>query len=203
MRLAAVLAGLLLNAGFLEFVFHQSGWGVGWFAMLAGPVVWGLFLVYGGLLAPARLGLGARELVVRVLGPWVGGLVWWVLLPAWLVAWFAEQTRYFTVGVRAVLLPEGEMWWSGLDNDLAVHWPWLVLTMLPGWSSVPVRVAAVVLVAAPLAFREPVLALGRYAGPGGCCDQIWEMQAWVLWLAPACCGWAWCRGRGSGRCGRG
>ena len=185
MRLAAVLAGLLLNAGFLEFVFHQSGWGVGWFAMLAGPVVWGLFLVYGGLLAPARLGLGARELVVRVLGPWVGGLVWWVLIPVWLVSWFAYQTQVFTVGLRYWFLREGETWRSALDNDLAVYWPWLVLTMLPGWSSIPVRVAAVVLVAAPFAFQEPVMQVGRYYGPGGCCETLWGLQGWVIWLAPA------------------
>lgn len=185
MRLAAVLAGLLLNAGFLEFVFHKSGWGVGWFAMLAGPLVWGVFLVYGGLLAPARLGLSARELVERVLGPWVGGLVWWGLVPAWLVSWFAYQTQMFTVGVRVWFLREGETWRGGLDNDLAVYWPWLILTMLPGWSSVPVRVAAVVLVAAPFAFREPVMQFGRYYGPGGCCETLWGLQGWVIWLAPA------------------
>ena len=146
MRLAAVLAGLLLNAGFLEFVFEKSGWGVGWFAMLAGPVVWGLFLLFGGLLVPARLGLGARELVERVLGRWVGGAVWWVLIPAWLMSGFGYQTQFFAAGMRVWFLREGETWRSGLDNELAVHWPWLVLMLLPGWSSVPVRVAAVVLV---------------------------------------------------------
>lgn len=183
MRLAAVLAGLLLNAGFLEFVFEKSGWGVGWFAMLAGPVVWGLFLVYGGLLAPARLGLGARELVERVLGRWVGGLVWWGLVPAWLVSWLACQTQVFTVGLRFWFLREG--WRGGLDNEVAVHWPWLVLMLLPGWSSIPVRVAAVVLVAAPFAFREPAMQFGRYYGPGGCCETLWGLQGWVIWLAPA------------------
>ena len=176
---------MLLNAGFLEFVFRKSGWGVGWFAMLAGPVIWGLFLVYGGLLAPARLGLGARELVERVLGRWVGGLVWWGLVPAWLVSWFAYQTQVFTAGVRVWFLREGETWRAGLDNDLAVYWPWLVLTMLPGWSSIPVRVAAVVLVAAPFAFRAPAMQFGRYYGPGGCCETLWGLQEWVIWLAPA------------------
>ena len=179
MRLVAVLAGLLLNAGFLEFVFEKSGWGVGWFAMLAGPVVWGLFLVFGGLLVPARLGLGARELVERVLGRWVGGAVWWVLIPAWLMSWFGYQTQFFAAGMRVWFLREGETWRSGLDNELAVHWPWLVLMLLPGWSSVPVRVAAVVLVAAPFAFREQGVELGA------CCGGVRGIEGWGIWLVPA------------------
>ena len=33
----------------------------------------------------------------------------------------------FVAGLRVWFLREGETWRGGLDNDLAVHWLWLVL----------------------------------------------------------------------------
>ena len=110
----------------------RGAWSLDVATMLAGALDWGLLLMFGVYYVPARSGLPVRELVVRVLGPWAGGLVWWILLPVWLVNWCAYQMHWFVVGVQFKFLRESEWWGRRVDNTLAIYWPWLVLTALPG-----------------------------------------------------------------------
>jgi hypothetical protein len=194
MRAAAVYAGLILNAGFLQLALQTPWYAANVLTMVLGPLLWGLFLLVAVYCVPARTGLGFRDLVDAALGPWAGAFIWWILVPVWVLNWFGYQTMVFAAGMRIGLLREGEWWQYGSDNELAVHWPWLILTGLAAlrplsrlaeWAGLHVKLSLAILLAAPFAYRAEWPAAWERLGAPSCCPGLPEMQKLPLWIAPA------------------
>ena len=137
MRLAAFYAGLTLNALFFGYAADLARGRGDTVALVAAPLVWGMFLLFGAYWVPARTGLGPRELVEAQLGRWVGGFVWWVWLPLWAVSWYGDLTSTFLYTVHAPFFRWEEAGRASVDTRIAVAWPWVVLTALGG--PAPVR----------------------------------------------------------------
>ncbi len=172
MRGAALFAGLTLNAA---FVHHAAGGAWRWgdpFTLVAGPLVCGVFLLFGVYWAPARLGLPVRELIGAQFGEWAAKVVYWVWLPLWLVSVYADLAMWFQHAVEQ----------AGLGNAV---WGWVLLTVLPGGVRFLVRVGAVVVLGAAVGYRNEWAESVRYMDAARCCEGIWEMQALALWMAPA------------------
>jgi hypothetical protein len=191
MRAAAFYAGLILNAGFLEFALQTPGRGANVLAMVIAPLLWGLFLVFGAYLVPARTGMGPRELLEAQLGRWAGGFVWWIVLPVWAVSWFDMLTGLFAYTVHAPFFRWQESDRLSIDTRIAVYWPWVLLTGLAGLKAVdratsPLKISAIILAAAPFAYRHGWPEAAQYLGEVTCCfEKIWAMQNLTLWLAPS------------------
>lgn len=190
MRLAVFYAGLILNAGFLQFALRAPGWEGTVLPMVFGPLLWGLFLVFGVYLVPARTGMGPRELLEAQLGRWVGGFAWWILLPIWAVSWFDTQTGLFAYTVHAPFFRWEEVNRVSLDTKIAVYWPWILLTGLAGLKAAdkaafPVKISVAILAAAPFAYRNEWPEAAQYLGGTSCCFEVLRMENLTLWLAPA------------------
>jgi len=187
MRLAAFYAGLVLNAVYMQYILMPRP---GLLAAVLGAMIWGVFLLFGVYLVPARTGMGPKTLIDAQLGRWVGALVWWVILPVWAISWFKELTAVFTGAVHTPLFRWEEVNRISVDTTIAVYWPWIVLSGLAGLNGVekvsfPVRVSLVILGAAPFAYRDSWPDAARYLGGLDCCAGLWGMQVPILWLTPA------------------
>ncbi len=183
MRLAAFYAGLTLNALFFGYAADLARGRGDTVALVAAPLVWGMFLLFGAYWVPAQTGLGPRELVEAQLGRWVGGFVLWVWLPLWAVSWYGDLTSTFLYTVHAPFFRWEEAGRASVDTRIAVAWPWVVLTALTG--PAPVRISAAILLALPFAFREEWRWVWTATPEQLCCGGTWGMQDLTLWLAPA------------------
>ncbi|MBL8240059.1 MAG: hypothetical protein JNM66_21740 [Bryobacterales bacterium] len=194
MRGAALYAGLTLNAVFLQEAVNAQWRGGGIVTLWLGPLVWGLFLVYAVYYVPARTGLGARELLEAQFGRWCAWGIWWVLLPLWALSLYSELSAVFAAAIFESLCRWEEASRISIDTRIATLWPWVVLTGLAGfaplrqttaWAGFLVKVSAVILFAAPFAYRDYWTHSLHHLLPAACCGEIWWTQDLVLWLAPA------------------
>lgn len=156
--------------------------------------MWGVFLLYGVYFAPARTGRGPRELLEALFGRYIGWSIWWILIPLWALSLYRELTWMFTFAIYEPLRRWEEANRVALDTQIAIYWPWIILTGLAGlaplqqstrWAGFLVKLSAAILLAAPFAYRREWPEVARYIDPPACCDDIWGMQSLVLWLAPA------------------
>lgn len=191
MKSAPLYAGVAFNLLFFEFLFESA-------PNLAPAQLWlvtlfcGFFLAYGIGLAPARAGLGPRELVERQFGPAAAGFFWWIVLPVWAIGLFQFHAQVFGNLAHTPVVRDPTWFLLSDDDRLAGYWAWMALTALAAvqpWADLPrssrvlALLSAGILLSAPFAFSPP-LPQSLFASPYCCANPFPLESAILLWFTP-------------------